>query len=90
MCRGSDLLDTYSQGQVLTNPRRENGGMNAIIVRVRLEPDLEDFAGHLSPDEREIVARKFYRWAKQLWVTAQALRPHPVRQAGSPRKARRV
>lgn len=37
---------------------------------VRMEPDLEDIAGHLKPHQRRILAAKFARWAHQLQVTA--------------------
>ena len=51
--------------------------------RVRMEPDLEGMAGHLRPAERVALARRYYRWAKQLWATAQCL--DPVVRAPSPR-----
>ena len=39
----------------------------------RMEPDLEFMAGTLTPSQRRLLARKYYRWAKQLWVTAHIL-----------------
>jgi hypothetical protein len=42
-------------------------------VRVKLEPDLEKHASTLKPHERRVLARKFYRWAKQLWISAQII-----------------
>ena len=64
------------------------GMKEKVIIRVVLEPGLEEIAGHLSPDEREFVARRYYRWSKQLWATARALRPLPLPRAAPPRKAR--
>jgi len=42
--------------------------------RVILEPELERVAGCWDAATREDAARIYYRWAKQLWVTARALR----------------
>lgn len=41
-----------------------------------MEQELEALAGQLSAADREVLARKFYRWAKQLYVSAQILRQH--------------
>jgi hypothetical protein len=67
----------------------KTGGMEGKIIqlnvefkqhRVRLEPELEAEAGDLSPDARDQMARLYYRWAKQLWASAQALRARPLRR----------
>jgi len=42
-------------------------------MNVTLELELETFAGHLNAHERVMLARKFFRWAKQLYVSAQIL-----------------
>ena len=39
-----------------------------------LEPDLEEIAGHLTAHERIMLAKKFYRWSKQLYVSGRILR----------------
>lgn len=46
-------------------------GMRKIVV---LEPDLEAFAGELTAHERVMLAKKYWRWAKQLYVSAEVLR----------------
>ncbi len=43
-------------------------------IKVTMEAELEKHAGHLNAHERVMLARKFYRWAKQLYVSAQILR----------------
>ena len=43
-------------------------------MKVRMELELEALAGHLNASDREVLARKFYRWAKQLYVSAHILR----------------
>jgi len=43
-------------------------------MNVTLELELETFAGHLNAHERVMLARKFFRWAKQLYVSAHILR----------------
>lgn len=40
------------------------------IHRVRLEPELEEECGSMRPIQRRKMARKLYRWAKQLWISA--------------------
>lgn len=42
-------------------------------IRVRLEPDLESEVATLRPHERRRMARKLYRWAKQLWLSADII-----------------
>jgi len=42
--------------------------------RVRLEPALEAFAGPLDAHERVMMAKRFFRWAIQLYVSARILR----------------
>lgn len=39
-----------------------------------LEPDLEEVAGHLNAHERVMLAKKFFRWSKQLYVSVRILR----------------
>ena len=39
-----------------------------------LEPDLEELAGHLTPHERVMLAKKFFRWSRQLYVSVKILR----------------
>ena len=46
---------------------------NARMKTVRLEPDLEKFAGDLNAWQRRELARKFKRWARQLEITALIL-----------------
>lgn len=52
-------------------------------IRVRLEPELEEEVWHLPPHRRRALARRFYRWAKQLWVSADIIEadqsPRPKR-----------
>lgn len=56
-----------------------------IRIRVRMEPDLEEIAGHMRPHQRRQLARKFFRYAKQLYVSADIIerdqqpKPPPVR-----------
>lgn len=54
--------------------------MKAQIKRVWMEPELEVVAGGLCPVERLLLARKFDRWARQLRVSAEVMRPLPERQ----------
>lgn len=42
--------------------------------RVILEPALEEVAGNLSAHERVMLAKKYYRWAIQLFVSARVMR----------------
>jgi len=48
-------------------------------MKVRMELELEALAGHLNASDREVLARKFYRWAKQLYVSSHILRQHSGR-----------
>lgn len=41
---------------------------------IQLEPDLEELAGHLNAHERVMLAKKFFRWSKQLYVSVRILR----------------
>jgi hypothetical protein len=41
---------------------------------ITLEPALEKLAGNLTPHQRVMLAKKFFRWSKQLYVSAQILR----------------
>jgi hypothetical protein len=45
--------------------------------RIILEPDLEAIAGGLDPIARLELAAVYARWARQLKVSARALRPRP-------------
>jgi len=47
---------------------------------ITLEPALEELAGHLTPHQRVVLAKKFFRWSKQLYVSV-----HILRQASEPR-----
>jgi len=61
---------------------------------ITLEPALEELAGHLTPHQRVMLAKKFFRWSKQLYVSVHilrrdselrpppALRPVPPRRLG--------
>lgn len=49
-------------------------------IRVRLEPELEEEVWHLPPHRRRALARRFYRWAKQLWVSAAIIEADTVRR----------
>ena len=61
---------------------------------ITLEPALEELAGHLTAHQRAMLAKKFFRWSKQLYVSARilrlaaepppqpALRPVPRRRLG--------
>jgi hypothetical protein len=51
-----------------------------IVIRVRLEPRLEAIAGQLPASERRNLAKVFYRWSKQLWVSAKVLEPQPPKE----------
>ena len=60
--------------------RVTNGNdMGKIKVRmikraITLEPALEELAGHLTPHQRVMLAKKFFRWSKQLYVSVHILR----------------
>jgi len=41
---------------------------------ITLEPALEELAGHLTPSQRVMLAKKFFRWSKQLYVSVHILR----------------
>jgi hypothetical protein len=62
----------------------DNGNKVVITVqfnrpkRVWLEPDLERLAGDWPPDEKRLLAKRLYRWSKQLWVSADVEDPPPV------------
>jgi hypothetical protein len=62
-------------------------------MRVKLELELEELAGQLNAHERVMLARKYVRWARQLFVSAQILRldalpkPPPALPRCSRRKA---
>jgi len=73
-----------------TTPRYDAGMTMKSNRIVTMELELQAFAGHLSASDREVLARKFYRWAKQLYVSAHILRRHAA-PASSPwtRPARR-
>jgi len=49
---------------------------------VTLEPALERLAGSFTPHQRVMLAKKYFRWAKQLYVSAALLRL----QAAAPRR----
>ena len=61
--------------------------MPRIVIRVRMEPELEEFAGHLNPVDRVFMAEKLARWAHQLRVSAKVLAGPP---SAGPRKPRRL
>ena len=48
-------------------PRRAQYGKTN--MNITLEPDLETLAGHLNAQQRLLLARKFFRWSKQLFVS---------------------
>ena len=59
----------------------KNGKKVRMIRRsITLEPALEELAGQLTPHQRVMLAKKFFRWSKQLYVSARILR-----QASEPR-----
>lgn len=60
----------------MSDPRCEIARMKTKTPTVQLEPELEEIAGHLNAHKRVMLARKFFRWSKQLYVTAQILRRH--------------
>lgn len=45
---------------------------------VKLEPELQLKAATLNPDDRRALARIYFRWARQLWVSARVLELHAV------------
>lgn len=47
------------------------------MKRVTLEPELELIAAGLNFEERRRLARKFFRWSKQLFVSAAIMAPEP-------------
>jgi hypothetical protein len=47
-----------------------------IKLRVMLEPELQQEVGTMRPEARRVMARKLYRWAKQLWISADILEAH--------------
>jgi len=60
---------------------------------ITLEPALEELAGHLTPHQRVMLARKFFRWSKQLYVSVHILRrgsAPPPRPALRPVPRRRL
>jgi len=62
-------------------------------INVKLEAELEAMAGGLNAHERVMLGRKYFRWARQLFISAQILRgsgsakPGPTLPKCSPRKA---
>ena len=64
--------------------------MSKIVVRVRMEPELEEVAGHLNPGDRMLLAGKFARWARQLRVSARVLAAPPSARRSRPRRLRLV
>ena len=61
--------------------------MARIIVRVRMEPELEEIAGHLASYERLEMAAKLERWAHQLRVSSRML---SLRRPSRPKKLRKL
>lgn len=64
--------------------RRMNpNGKGTVVLgrkpRVRLEKNLEAFAGSWRHDRRRRMARVYYRWAKQLWKSADILEADELR-----------
>jgi hypothetical protein len=60
---------------------------------ITLEPALEELAGHLTAHQRAMLAKKFFRWSKQLYVSARILRrvaEPPPRPALRPVPRRRL
>ena len=60
---------------------------------ITLEPGLEELAGHLTPHQRVMLAKKFFRWSKQLYVSVHILRrasEPPPRPALRPVPRRRL
>lgn len=68
--------------------------MSKLVVRVRMEPELERIAGNFSVSARLALAKKFYRWAHQLRVSARILQadllPNRRRPLLKPLKQRRL
>jgi len=62
-------------------------------MKVKLEAELEALAGGMNAHERVMLARKYFRWARQLFISAQILRRSapakavPALPKCSPRKA---
>jgi hypothetical protein len=42
-------------------------------TRVVLEPELQREVGNMNPKARRDLAKKLYRWSKQLWLSADIL-----------------
>lgn len=61
--------------------------MAKVVLRVRMEPELEEIAGHLDPRERYEMAQKLARWVRQLAVSARVLAGPP---AAGPRRLPRL
>jgi hypothetical protein len=60
---------------------------------ITLEPALEELAGNLTPHQRVMLAKKFFRWSKQLYVSVRILRraaEPPPRPALRPVPRRRL
>lgn len=49
-----------------------------IKIRVTMEPDLEEVAGHLRPKQRRELASKFDRWSHQLRFSAEVIEKDEV------------
>ena len=48
-------------------------GKIQIRIRVHMEPDLEEMAGHLDVAGRRALGRKLYRYSRQLFVSANII-----------------
>lgn len=60
--------------QHLSNPSEDHGRMKKETKIVTLEPELEAIAGNFTAHQRVMLAKRFFRWAKQLYVSADILR----------------
>lgn len=53
--------------------------MGKVVIRVRMEPELEKIAGHLGPVQRFEMANQLERWIHQLRVSGRILsQPQPL------------
>src|SRR5690242_17394544 len=97
---------SYSHGRALSDPASETwrvtqessqvmGKAKVRMIKrsITLEPALEELAGNLTPHQREMLAKKFFRWSKQLYVSVHILRrasEPPPRPALRPVPRRRL
>ena len=64
----------------MSNPSLENGGVMNSKTRVVLEPELEAQVVNVDSHGRRMLAKVYFRWAIQLFVSSRILEQDELQQ----------